>query len=52
MAATTETAVQPDETPDPATFLALVLLDAGIEIDQIDWQSISDFRRYALGQSD
>ena len=52
MPTATETAAQPDDTPDPATFLALVLLDSGFEIDDIDWQSISDFRRYALGQID
>lgn len=48
----TNTATQPDETPDPATCLALVLLDSGFEIEDIDWQSISDFRAYAFGQSD
>jgi hypothetical protein len=48
----TETSLKPDGYIDPATFVAIVLLDSGFDIDDIDWDSISEFRKYGLERVD
>jgi hypothetical protein len=34
------------EDADPATFLAITMMDVGFEVDEIDWDSISAMRAY------
>jgi len=41
-----ETEMKSEEPLDPATAIAIILMDLGIEVEQIDWDSISEVRRY------
>lgn len=37
---------RPLNEDDPVTAAVLICLDAGFEIDDLDWQQVSDYRRY------